>query len=62
MHAKEDDRIFVEEGDHAAAQAIVASTPEAALRAAAVDFEEITIRLKRDKQLRSYRTSLGLKQ
>ena len=38
------------------------SSPEAALRATAVDFEEITIRLKREKQLRSYRTSLGLKQ
>ena len=38
------------------------SSPEAALRATAVDFEEITIRLKRETQLRSYRTSLGLKQ
>lgn len=38
------------------------SSPEAALRATAVDFEEITIRLGRAKQLRSYRTSLGLKQ
>jgi multiple sugar transport system substrate-binding protein len=37
------------------------SSPEDALRAAAVDFEEITIRLKRDEQLRSYRASLGLK-
>jgi multiple sugar transport system substrate-binding protein len=38
------------------------ASPEAALRATAVDFEEITIRLGRDTQLRSYRTSLGLKQ
>ena len=38
------------------------TTPEDALPATAGDFEEITIRLKRDKQLRSYRTSLGLRQ
>jgi multiple sugar transport system substrate-binding protein len=38
------------------------SSPEAALRATAVDFEEITIRLGRETQLRSYRASLGLKQ
>jgi multiple sugar transport system substrate-binding protein len=35
-------------------------SPEAALRATAVDFEEITIRLGRDQQRRSYRASLGL--
>ena len=35
-------------------------TSEAALKAAAVDFEEITIRLGREKQLRAYRASLGL--
>ena len=34
-------------------------SPEAALKAAAVDFEEITIRLGREQQRRSYRTSLG---
>ena len=38
------------------------TTPEDALRATAVGFEEITIRHKREKQLRSYRTSLGLRQ
>jgi multiple sugar transport system substrate-binding protein len=32
---------------------------EAALEAAAVDFEEITIRLGRERQRESYRTSLG---
>jgi multiple sugar transport system substrate-binding protein len=35
--------------------------PGAVLRAAAVDFEEITMRLGRDDQLRSHRASLGLK-
>ena len=35
-------------------------SPEAALRATAVDFEEITLRLGRDKQKRSYNASLGL--
>jgi multiple sugar transport system substrate-binding protein len=33
-------------------------TPAAALRAAAVDFEEITLRLGREKQRRAYRASL----
>jgi multiple sugar transport system substrate-binding protein len=36
------------------------STPEEALKATAIDFEEITIRLGREQQKRSYRTSLGL--
>jgi multiple sugar transport system substrate-binding protein len=35
-------------------------SPEAALKAAAVDFEEITIRLGRDAQRNAYRASLGL--
>jgi multiple sugar transport system substrate-binding protein len=35
------------------------SSPEAALKATAVDFEEITIRLGREQQRRSYRASLG---
>jgi multiple sugar transport system substrate-binding protein len=34
--------------------------PEEALKATAVDFEEITIRLGREQQRRAYRTSLGL--
>lgn len=34
-------------------------TPEVALKAAAVDFDEITIRLGRDQQKRAYRASLG---
>jgi multiple sugar transport system substrate-binding protein len=34
-------------------------SPAAALEAAAVDFEEITIRLGRERQRESYRTSLG---
>ncbi len=34
-------------------------SPEAALKAAAVDFEDITIRLGRERQRRSYRASLG---
>ena len=35
-------------------------SPEAALKATAIDFEEITIRLGRDRQRRAYRASLGL--
>jgi multiple sugar transport system substrate-binding protein len=35
-------------------------SPQAALQAAAVDFEEITIRLGRDNQRRAYQGSLGL--
>jgi multiple sugar transport system substrate-binding protein len=35
-------------------------TPEAALKATAIDFEEITIRLGRERQRRAYRASLGL--
>jgi multiple sugar transport system substrate-binding protein len=35
------------------------SSPEAALKATAVDFEEITIRLGRDRQRRSYLASRG---
>jgi len=35
-------------------------TPEASLKAAAIDFEEITIRLGRERQKRAYRSSLGL--
>jgi multiple sugar transport system substrate-binding protein len=35
-------------------------SPEAALKAAATDFEEITIRLGRERQKRAYRVSLGL--
>jgi multiple sugar transport system substrate-binding protein len=34
-------------------------SPEAALKAAAVDFEEITLRLRRERQRRAYRVSLG---
>ena len=34
-------------------------SPEAALKAAAVDFEEITIRLGRERQGQAYRESLG---
>lgn len=34
-------------------------TPAAALEAAAIDFDEITIRLGRERQRESYRTSLG---
>jgi multiple sugar transport system substrate-binding protein len=36
------------------------SSPEAALKAVSVDFEEITIRLGREQQKRAYRASLGL--
>ncbi len=35
-------------------------SPEAALKAAAVDFEEITLRLGRERQREAYRESLGL--
>jgi multiple sugar transport system substrate-binding protein len=35
-------------------------SPEAALKATAIDFEEITIRLGRERQKRAYRSSLGL--
>ena len=35
-------------------------SPEAALRAAVVDFEEITLRLGREEQRRVYRASMGL--
>lgn len=35
-------------------------SPQAALKAAAVDFEDITIRLGRERQRRAYRASLGL--
>ena len=35
-------------------------TPEAALKASVVDFEEITIRLGRERQREAYRASLGL--
>ena len=34
--------------------------PAAALKASALDFEEITLRLGRDAQRSAYRTSLGL--
>ena len=36
------------------------ASPEAALKATALDFEEITLRLGRDAQRRAYRASLGL--
>lgn len=36
------------------------SSPQAALKATAVNFEEITLRIGRDAQRRAYRTSLGL--
>jgi multiple sugar transport system substrate-binding protein len=35
-------------------------SPETALKAAAVDFEEITLRLGREQQRRAYRISMGL--
>jgi multiple sugar transport system substrate-binding protein len=44
---------------HLAAAAAGQVSPEAALKAAAVDFEEITIRLGRERQRISYRASLG---
>ena len=43
---------------HLAEAAAGQLTPEAALKAAAVDFEEITLRLGRDRQRRAYRASL----
>lgn len=45
---------------HLAEAAAGQLTPAAALQAAATDFEEITIRLGRDRQRRAYRASLGL--
>jgi multiple sugar transport system substrate-binding protein len=45
---------------HLAEAAAGRLSPAAALRATAVDFEEITIRLGRDAQRNAYRTSLGL--
>jgi len=45
---------------HLAEAATGQLSPEEALKATAVDFEEITIRLGREQQRRSYRTSLGL--
>ncbi len=47
---------------HLAEAAAGQLSPEAALKATAIDFEEITIRLGRQRQLRSYRASLGLQQ
>ncbi len=44
---------------HLAEAAAGQLSPEAALKATAVDFEEITIRLGREQQRRSYRASLG---
>ncbi len=44
---------------HLAEAAAGQLSPEAALKATAVDFEEITIRLGRERQRRAYRTSLG---
>jgi multiple sugar transport system substrate-binding protein len=44
---------------HLGAAATGQLSPEAALKAAAVDFEEITIRFGRDRQKRAYRESLG---
>ncbi len=44
---------------HLAEAAAGQLSPEAALKATAVDFEEITIRLGRDRQRRAYRASLG---
>lgn len=45
---------------HLAAAVAGQMAPQAALKAAAVDFEEITIRLGRQAQRRAYRASLGL--
>ena len=45
---------------HVAAAVNGQATPEAAMKATALDFEEITLRLGRDAQRRAYRTSLGL--
>jgi multiple sugar transport system substrate-binding protein len=44
---------------HLAEAAAGRLSPEAALKAAAVDFEEITLRLGRERQRRAYRASLG---
>ena len=44
---------------HLAEAAAGQLSPEAALKATAVDFEEITIRLGRERQRRAYRASLG---
>lgn len=46
---------------HLAEAAAGQLSPEAALKAAAVDFEEITVRLGRERQKKAYRSSLGLK-
>jgi multiple sugar transport system substrate-binding protein len=45
---------------HLAEAAAGQLSPEDALRAAAVDFEEITIRLGREQQRKAYKASLGL--
>jgi len=45
---------------HLAEAASGQSTPKAALKATAVDFEEITLRLGREAQRQTYRASLGL--
>jgi multiple sugar transport system substrate-binding protein len=45
---------------HLAEAASGSLSPASALKAAAVDFEEITIRLGREQQRRAYRASLGL--
>lgn len=45
---------------HLAAAASGQLSPQAALKAASVDFEEITVRLGRNAQRSAYRTSLGL--
>ena len=44
---------------HLAEAAAGQLSPEAALKATAIDFEEITIRLGRERQRRAYRASLG---
>jgi len=45
---------------HLAEAAAGQQSPAAALKATAIDFEEITLRLGRDQQKRAYRASLGL--
>jgi multiple sugar transport system substrate-binding protein len=45
---------------HLAEAAAGQLSPQAALKAAAVDFEEITVRLGRERQKRAYKASLGL--
>jgi len=45
---------------HLAEAAAGQLSPAAALQATAIDFEEITLRLGRDRQRRAYRASLGL--